>query len=83
MATSCSKCGSTKIIPDAHTYETAGGGALVACVSANPSAMIFKETKSGYLKAKICGDCGYAELYVDNASELHAAYEKSLRAVEA
>lgn len=83
METSCSKCGSTKVIPDARTYETAGGGVLATCVSANPNAMIFKETKSGYLKARICGDCGYAELYVDNASELYAAYEKSLQVVEA
>lgn len=76
---SCSKCGSNKIVPDAYTYETAGAGALAVCVASNPTAMIFKGTHSGYLKAWLCGDCGYAELYVDKARELYAAYEKSLQ----
>jgi predicted nucleic-acid-binding Zn-ribbon protein len=75
----CSKCGSTKIVPDARTYETAGGGVLATCVNANPKAIIFKETVSGYLKARICGDCGLAELYVDNAVELYQAHAASLR----
>ena len=75
----CSKCGSSKIVPDAHTYETAGGGTLAACVYSNPEAMLFKGSHTGYLKAKICGDCGHTELYVDNAHELYQAYAKSLQ----
>ncbi|QDT72237.1 hypothetical protein [Lacipirellula limnantheis] len=75
---SCSKCGSAKIVPDACTYENKGGR-LSACVSSNPRAFIFKGFRSGYLKAWICSDCGYAELYVDNAMQLYEAYAASLQ----
>ena len=81
--TICTKCGSTKIIPEASTFELTGGGPLAVCVKANPEAILFKGRHTGYLKALICGDCGHAELYVDNASELYAAYAKSLQTAEA
>jgi predicted nucleic-acid-binding Zn-ribbon protein len=80
---SCSKCGSTRIIPEAYTAELACGGPLAACVNSNPAAMLFKGTHTGYLKASICGDCGHTELYVENASELYEAYVKSQEPVDA
>ena len=79
----CSKCGSTKIVPDAYAYETAGGVTLAACVAANPTAIIFKGTQSAYLKARICGDCGYTELYADNAKQLYEAHAASLQSSRA
>ena len=77
----CSKCSSTRIVPDAQTYETAGAGTLAVCVHSNPEAMLFKGAHTGYLKAKVCGDCGHTELYVENANELYQAYVKSLQTV--
>ena len=79
----CSKCGSARIVPDAYTYESAGGGTLGACVASDPTAIIFKGTKSGYLKARICGDCGFTELYADNAKELYEAHLLSLQSARA
>lgn len=79
----CTQCGSTRIIPAARTAELTGGGPLAVCVNANPDAILFKGTHTGYLKARICGDCGHTELYVDNAQELYEAYARSRQAVEA
>lgn len=82
-ASTCTKCGSTRIIPDVHTSDLATAGALAASVNENPAAILFKGTHTGYLKAWICGDCGYAELYVDNAKKLYEAYSKSQQSVGA
>jgi hypothetical protein len=63
--------------------EMSGAGTLAAYVNSKPAAFIFKGTYTGYLKACICCDCGYAELYVDNANELYEAYSKSQQPVGA
>jgi predicted nucleic-acid-binding Zn-ribbon protein len=82
MATStCTKCGSTRIIPDADITDLSSAGPIAVCVNANPEAILFKGTHTGYLKAWICGDCGYTELYVDKANELYEAYSKSQQLV--
>jgi hypothetical protein len=46
-------------------------------IEGNPSAWIRKDRLYGELTARICGECGYTELYVSNAGEL---YEKYLKA---
>ena len=79
----CTYCVSTKIIPNTIAFELTGGGPLAVCVKSNPEAIVFKGKHTGYLNACICGDCGNAELYVDNASELYAAYVKSLQTADA
>jgi hypothetical protein len=77
----CAKCGSTRIIPDAHTTETSSGGSLAVCVNAKPEAILFKGRHTEYLKACICADCGHVELYVENADKLYEAYSKSQQGV--
>ena len=51
--------------------------ALSVEVDENPEALLFKETFEAALSARVCGDCGYAELYVANPRELYAAHERS------
>jgi hypothetical protein len=43
-------------------------------VEQNPKALIFKETMSGAVHARVCGDCGYTELHTSNHRELYEAY---------
>jgi hypothetical protein len=45
-------------------------------VDAHPQALVFKGTQRGVLKARICGQSGFAELYVSYPAELLAAYRE-------
>jgi len=79
----CIKCGSDKIIADIRVvdhgyYDTKHD--LAVEIQKNPGAKIIKRYLKGPLHAWICGDCGYTELYADNAAELwekHIAEQQS------
>jgi predicted nucleic-acid-binding Zn-ribbon protein len=81
----CTKCGSTRVMPRVFVVDespvTSDGlphdNPLRVRIEGNPSAWIRKDRLYGELTARICGECGYTELYVSNAGEL---YEKYLKA---
>jgi predicted nucleic-acid-binding Zn-ribbon protein len=76
----CAKCGSTRIIPRARVTEMAPHTHEVSVrvgVTERPEALVFKRDKHVNTYAKVCGDCGYAELYVDDPSALYDSYMKS------
>lgn len=78
----CIKCQSKNIIPgvrvvDEIDTEGVGSGELSVLVDENPSAWFFQGEHRGVLSARICGECGYTELYVSNPKELLAAYRTS------
>jgi hypothetical protein len=84
MHNTCPRCGSTKIIPDLPlTVEVytggggMGGGTADVKVCGAPQAWVFKDTASGGLTVRVCGECGHAELHVSNFRLLHEKYEKS------
>ena len=78
--TTCSKCGSEKLMSgmDVKSYgdHSAQVGVFVT-VDENPDAMFFKGQHQGSIRATVCGACGYAELYVDNARSLYSIYTES------
>lgn len=63
------------LVRDIGGYHTAGELALM--VHENPDATFFKETFYCGLTARVCGACGYAELYAEQPADLYAAYERS------
>ena len=40
----------------------------------DPNALVFKGAKRTALYARVCGECGYAELYVENPREVYELY---------
>ena len=73
----CSKCNSTKVIPRARIVDRGSNNAAMdLCVQVyeNPEAWVFKGTHEGQLSARICGDCGYVETYVENSAELYEVF---------
>ncbi|HVQ35928.1 MAG TPA: hypothetical protein VMS31_00245 [Pyrinomonadaceae bacterium] len=81
----CSKCQSAKIIPQARIIDRADysvNADLTVHVYENPEALIFKGTSKGTLRARICGECGYVETYVENPEELYSAYLRAKTAQE-
>ena len=69
---SCPNCGSTEIIPRVRVVDHAHRRKMDLGVEiyANPHALLFKGTHMGKLHARICGKCGYTELFVENPREI-------------
>ena len=79
MNDKCCKCGSGKIIPLAQTLVKAGNldNNLYAVILTNPDAFVFTGAHYAKLKANICGECGYTELFAENSAALYDAYLKT------
>lgn len=73
----CPKCESTNIIPEAKIIAQEAMDAAIpiftlkARVVRHPHAMIFEKPEHTVLKAWICGNCGYTEIYADDPQRLH------------
>ncbi len=72
----CAKCGSDKIVPDAGILDQgdASDGTLKAKFEKTPSAIFFKGRVTSKLIARICGQCGYTELYVNQPAAICEAF---------
>jgi hypothetical protein len=76
----CVKCQSEKIMPRVRLevgapYASAGG--VVAVVDEEPEAMLLKLSHEGLMHVRLCGECGFAEFFVENPRELYEAYKRS------
>jgi predicted nucleic-acid-binding Zn-ribbon protein len=80
----CSKCGSRRVIPRARVVDRGHANSelkdLTVVVYKDPDALLFKRAHKESLHARICGECGFTELYLDGASELYESYEAGNRA---
>ena len=76
VPSNCSKCGSTKLIPDVKVADQgdSSNGHLRVVVYGDPHALIFKDRHYENLIATICGDCGHVELRVSNPHGLYRHY---------
>lgn len=86
MSPSCAKCGSDRIVPRAEVWDRTDvntGGRLYAYVYSRPDAILLKGTVYATLHARVCGDCGYTELYADGADDLYDAHSRAARGVPA
>jgi len=67
----CPKCESEKILTGAKVIDKASRGGpaldLELAVHKDPNALIFKGEERFTIRAWACADCGYTELYTDNA----------------
>ncbi len=73
----CNRCGSDSILPRVRVVERGEDGLrqdLQLEVQRRPNALLFKRPERFTLSARVCGACGYAELYADSPGALHTAY---------
>lgn len=79
----CARCGSKKVIPNVHLKDRSTNlntdHSLTAEVYEHPEALLFRGAHQARLTARICGECGFADLYVENPQDLWAAYARTLR----
>jgi hypothetical protein len=72
----CQKCGSPTLIEGVRIIEHVYGAGevdLSATVYKRPGAMLFKGEVSTPLTGRVCGNCGYVELFVADPQALLAA----------
>jgi len=77
----CPKCGSADIVPNRPIRDLGHGNSvheLTTRVEERPDALIFKgETVESYLRAWVCGECGYTELYATDHRYLFDLYTRA------
>jgi hypothetical protein len=80
----CLRCGSAKVIPRVWVLDRDEGfdENLSVRIYSNPHAMIFTGREDVELCARICGECGHAELFANNPAALWSAYEAHGRAFQ-
>jgi hypothetical protein len=79
----CAKCGSAKVVPRARVIDrgdySADIGNVQVGVSRKPFALIFKGHEKIDMFARVCGECGFTELFVDEPEAIYDAYAESQR----
>jgi hypothetical protein len=74
----CARCGSSKIIPRArvidHGHANLDFSNLHVSVERNPTALFFTGAEKVETFARICGECGFTELFADDPAALYEAY---------
>jgi hypothetical protein len=73
----CPQCGSDKVIPNA--LVSAADDNTKAMVMADPQAILFKGWESSDITARICGNCGFVQLFAKNPALLYSVYQQSLK----
>ncbi len=74
----CEKCKSDKIIPQAKVIDRGHGNGemnLMVSVDEDPNAYFFKQRIRSEISAKVCGNCGFIELYTKDYEVLYNAYK--------
>jgi hypothetical protein len=78
----CGHCGSDKMKEDVQLNSQSCLPANridgpAAFVHSDPNALLLRGTVFGKLRARVCGGCGYTEIYTKNFEKLYEAYQQS------
>lgn len=74
MKKTCPNCRSERIIPNTDAVET---GNLAIRIYEQPGVSL-RGARHYPLKAWVCAECGYTQLYVNQPGELAASYQRYL-----
>ena len=66
----CPKCGSEDVIDPVELQTDLKTEIISLGTFQKPDAMVFKGRQTSSLRASVCGDCGYVELYALNPQYL-------------
>ena len=76
----CAKCGSKDVADGIRLMDrghgSADAGDLAARAQAHPRAWLFKGSVRSPLVARVCGACGFVELYVEDPRAIVEAARK-------
>ena len=74
----CPKCDSTEVIPGVTIADRTYGGilSLSALIRERPDALMFQQDRTFRIRAWICTECGYTELYADEPEKILDSYKR-------
>ena len=82
-ATPCAKCGSLRTFGAPIIIGSSEGTREPYIeVHEHPNALLFKGPHKGTVRAWICGNCGYTELYTTSAQALYNIYHRAQTKLE-
>lgn len=64
------------------TERNLGDTGLEVAIDESPDALIFKNRFRSDVRADICGECGYIEIYATNPHGLYRTYQISMGEIE-
>jgi predicted nucleic-acid-binding Zn-ribbon protein len=77
----CPKCSSSEIIPGVEVRDYDAGSYRELTIHVRlprpAGALIHKGSETSNLRARVCGQCGYTELYAPNFAALLNAHKKA------
>jgi hypothetical protein len=77
-ADACARCGSSKIIPRARVVDRGDNDSqswtLRVSVARDPEAIFFKGEERVDTYARVCGECGFVELFATEPQAIYEAY---------
>jgi len=76
----CMKCGSAELLDEAQIIDSGHHGVendLTARVYRNPGAFFLQGKVTGRVLSRVCGSCGFVELYVENPAAFLAAAKEA------
>ena len=76
----CPKCGSSEIMAGLKVRDVGRNGHPLRVEVEEPEPVQYgifwiPQTALGDLRAWVCSQCGYVELYINNLEELHKIYK--------
>ncbi|HIN51740.1 MAG: hypothetical protein MK486_01760 [Gemmatimonadetes bacterium] len=77
----CSKCASDQMMDGAY-FADPGGQRVVVGIDRHPHVGPLARSASTQVHARLCGSCGFVELYANQPAELYEAYCNAGRATE-
>jgi hypothetical protein len=81
MGMTCSKCGSTEILCDVPIVSNVDNFSAVpvsGLAYRKPEARVFRGPAPHRLLARICGACGFAELYLEDPKGFAALVKRAV-----
>ena len=73
-SSTCLRCGSDAVIPDAYLVDPNYGGTIAAEMMRAPQALMLKGKERTPVRAQVCGVCGHVELFAADPEALWQAY---------
>ena len=77
----CSKCASDQMMDGAY-FADPGGQRVVVGIDRHPRVGPLARSASTQVHARLCGSCGFVELYANQPAKLYEAYCNAGRATE-
>jgi predicted nucleic-acid-binding Zn-ribbon protein len=78
MGMTCAKCGSSEILPDVPIVSNVDNFSAVpvsGLAYRKPDARVFRGPVPHRLLARVCGACGFTELYIEDPKGFAAIFQ--------